>query len=225
MSGETGAPGRPDARSLPLADVPGSAPVTAGEDLFTGRIFDVRAETFTLPSGPVTREFVVHAGAVAVFALDDEDRVLLIRQYRHPVGVSEWEVPAGLLDVAGEPPLEAARRELAEEADLVADEWHVLVDHRSSPGFTDEALRTYLARGIGEVPAAERFQREDEEIDMPTRWVPLEELVDAVLAGAVQNPTLCIGALAAYASRQRGWSTLRPADVPWPGRPARWAGH
>ncbi len=206
---------------LPLRDVPTAAPVTDTETVWRGRIFDVVRETLTLPSGSVTREFVAHAGAVAVVALDEEDRVLLIRQYRHPVGVSEWELPAGILDVPGEPPVEAARRELAEETDLAADEWHTLADHRSSPGFTDEALRTYLARGIREVPEADRHERVDEEVDMPTRWVPLEEVVEAILAGDLQNPTLVIGVLAAHASRERGWSTLRPADAPWESRPGR----
>lgn len=205
----------------PLDDVHRSERVTASETLFTGQIFDVVRETFDLPAGPVTREFVAHSGAVAVLALDEQDRVLLIRQYRHPVGVSEWELPAGLLDVAGEEPVEAARRELAEETDLAADTWHVLADHRSSPGFTDEALRTFLARGISHVPEAERFDRVDEERDMPTRWVPLEKALEAVLAGDLQNPTLVIGILAAHAGRARGWATLRPSDAPWASRPAR----
>ena len=209
------------ADDLPLADAYGSVPATATETVFRGKIFDVVRESFALPSGEVTREFVAHAGAVAVVALDEQDRVLLIRQYRHPVGVSEWELPAGLLDVAGESPLEAARRELAEETDLAADEWYALADHRSSPGFTDEALRTFLARGISEVPEADRHERVAEEADMPTRWAPLEDVVEAVLAGRLQNPTLVIGVLAAHAGRERGWSTLRPADAPWSSRPRR----
>lgn len=209
------------AEDLPLRDVFGTAPVTSSETVWSGRIFDVVRESVRLPSGEVSREFVAHGGAVAVVALDEQDRVLLIRQYRHAVGVSEWELPAGLLDVAGESPVLAAQRELAEETDLVASQWYALADHRSSPGFTDEALRTFLARGISSVPDAERFERTDEELDMPTRWVPLEEVVEAVLAGDLQNPTLVIGVLAAHAGRERGWSTLRPADAPWPSRPSR----
>lgn len=205
-----------------VADDLTAAPVVDTEVVWSGRIFDVVKETFELPHGArPTREFVAHDGAVAVVALDEQERVLVIQQYRHPIGASEWELPAGLLDVAGESPLTGARRELAEEADITARTWHVLADHRSSPGFTDEALRIYLARGIGVVPKDKRFAREDEELDMPTRWVPLDALHEAVLSGAVQNPVLMIGILTAHASRARGWDTLRPADAPWPTRPTR----
>lgn len=198
------------------------APVSASEVVFAGRIFDVIRETFELgDAGTLTREWVRHSGAVAILALDPEDRVLLIRQYRHPAGAMEWELPAGLLDVAGEAPVAAARRELAEEADLVADTWHVLVDHLSSPGFTNEALRTFLARDLTPVPDQQRYTREAEELDMPTRWVPLDEALDAVLRGDLHNPSTVVGILAAHASRARGWATLRPADTPWPEQPAR----
>jgi 8-oxo-dGTP pyrophosphatase MutT (NUDIX family) len=208
------------ASSGPLVDVRDPAPVTTSETLWSGRIFDVVRESFDLPgAGEVTRELVRHQSAVAVLALDDADRVLLIQQYRHPVGLREWELPAGLLDVAGESPLDGAKRELHEEADVVAAEWDVLVDYLSSPGFTDEGLRIYLARGVSEVPAAERFSREAEELDMPTRWVPLVDVHEAVLRGDVRNAALVIGTLAAYAGRERGWSTLRSTDAPWPARP------
>ncbi len=206
--------------SLPLVDLVDPLHVVASETLWSGRIFEVVRESFDLPgTGEVTRELVRHQRAVAVLVLDDEDRVLLIQQYRHPVGLREWELPAGLLDVAGESALDGARRELHEEADLVAVQWNVLVDFLSSPGFTDEGLRIYLARGVSEVPEAERFSREDEELDMPTRWVPLEEVHDAVLRGDLRNAALVIGVLAAYAGRERAWTPLRPADTPWPTHP------
>ena len=166
----------------------------------------------------MTREVLVHTGAVGVIALDESDRVLLLRQYRHPVRHYLWEPPAGLLDVDGEDPLDAARRELAEEADLRADEWHVLVDFFNTPGGSTEAFRCYLARGLHEVPEHERHERHGEERGMTTAWVALDEARDLVLGGRLHNPTAVTGILAAWAARVVGWSTLRPADAPWPER-------
>jgi len=206
----------------PLADQLGSRPVTASEVVHHGMIWDVVRETVDLgEAGEVTREFVRHPGAVSVVALDDRDRVAMVQQYRHPVRALEWEVPAGLLDVHGEDPWVAAARELHEEADLRADEWHVLVDYFSSPGGMDEALRVYLARGLSHVPEGDRHEREGEELGMPVRWVDLDEAQDAVLAGRVHNPSAVIGVLAAHAARQRGWGTLRPHDAPWPEHPTQ----
>ena len=199
-----------------LADEPVVLPLRESDRVFDGLVWDLRRDTFELDSKPIVREYVDHPGAVAVLALDEDDRVFLIRQYRHPVRTREWEIPAGLLDVTGEDPLAAASRELAEEGDLAAAEWAVLADFFTSPGGSDEAIRIYLARGLSATPEA--FAREDEEAHMETRWTPLDECVDAVLARRVQNPSLTIGVLAAHASRSRGWSTLAAADAPWPGR-------
>ena len=145
--------------------------------------------------------------------------MLLIRQYRHPVQAFLWELPAGLLDVDGEPPHQAAARELAEEADLVADRWHTLVDWYNSPGGMNEAIRVYLARDLGEVPEADRHDRDGEELGMLTTWVDLTLARDAVLAGRIHNPTAVVGLLAAAAARDQGWDTLRPAAAPWPEHP------
>lgn len=206
----------PSPAGQPLADEPVDLPLLASERVFDGRIWDVRRDTFELGGAPLAREYVDHPGAVAVLALDDADRVFLIRQYRHPVRTRDWEIPAGLLDVAGEDPLLAAQRELAEEGDLVASEWSVLADFFTSPGGSDEAIRIFLARGI--TPSAEAFAREAEEAHMETRWVVLEECVDAVLARRVQNPSLAVGVLAAHASRAGGWQSLGASDAAWPGR-------
>jgi 8-oxo-dGTP pyrophosphatase MutT (NUDIX family) len=200
----------------PLHDEPALLPVRDSEQVFGGRVWDLRRDTVEYDGKPIVREYVDHPGAVAVLALDDDDRVFLIRQYRHPVRTREWEIPAGLLDVTGEDPLAAAQRELAEEGDLVASDWAVLADFFTSPGGSDEAIRIYLARGLSD--ASEAFDREDEEADMETRWVPLDECVDAVLARRVGNPSLSIGVLTAHASRARGWSTLGEADAAWPTR-------
>lgn len=200
----------------PLADERVDFPVVASERVFDGRIWDVRRDTFEFGGHHLVREYVDHPGAVAVLALDDDDRVFLIRQYRHPVRAREWEIPAGLLDVHGEDPLATAKRELAEEGDLEASEWAVLVDVFTSPGGSDEAIRIYLARGLSAIDEA--FEREAEEADIQARWAALDECVDAVLARRVQNSSLVYGALAAFAARARGWRGLGPADAPWPGR-------
>jgi ADP-ribose pyrophosphatase len=179
-------------------------------DLHHGKIWDLVSETVDLGETQVVREFVDHPGAVAVIALDDQGRVLLIQQYRHPVRMELWEPPAGLRDVDGEPPHVTAARELEEEADLRAGTWHLLAQFRNSPGGSNEEILVYLARDVSEVPEAERFTREDEEAGIVPRWVPLDEAVDAVLAGRITSPSAAVGVLAAAASRDRGWATLRP---------------
>lgn len=200
-----------------LADVLAPRPVTARELVFSGAVWDVAREHVDLGGDePVQRDKVVHPGAVGVLALDDDGRVLLLRQYRHPVRHELWEVPAGLLDEDGEAPQDAAARELAEEADLVAGRYDVLVEWYSSPGGSDEAVRVYLARDLTPVAEQDRFAREHEEAQMLTRWVPLDEARDAVLAGRLHNPTAVVAVLAAVAARDRGWASLRPADAPWP---------
>ena len=150
-----------------------------------------------------------------MLALDEEDRVVLVQQYRHPVGAFEWELPAGLLDVDGEPAHLTAARELHEEADLEAGEWHLLLDHYASPGGSSEALRVFLARDLRDVPEDERHERDGEELGMPVRRVPLDEVAEAALAGDVHNGTLMIAVLAAVRLRERGWAGLRSVDEPW----------
>jgi ADP-ribose pyrophosphatase len=202
-----------------IADEPAALQVRTSRTVHHGMVWDVRRDEVDLGDGQtVTREVVDHTGAVGVVVLDAEDRVLLLRQYRHPVRSYLWEPPAGLLDVAGEDPQVAAARELAEEADLVADEWHVLVDFYNSPGGSTEAFRCFLARGLHQVPERERHEREHEERDMARAWVDLSEARELVLAGRLQNPTTVCGVLAAAAARDAGWASLRPADAPWPER-------
>jgi ADP-ribose pyrophosphatase len=192
-------------------------PVVSSDVVFDGAIWNVRRDRFVYGDTEIAREYIDHPGAVAVLVLDEADRVCLIKQYRHPVATREWELPAGLLDFAGEPALSAAQRELAEEVDLVAAEWAVLSDFHTSPGGNNEALRVYLARGV--TAAAEVFARTDEESDIETRWVALDEVVDAILDRRLQNSILAVAALSAYASKAKGWSTLAAADAPWPRHP------
>ena len=200
-------------------------PVLESTTPFEGIIFDVVRERVDLGAGGVvTRDYVTHPGAVAVLALrevDGVDHVLLIRQYRHASGGHVWELPAGLLDVDDEPPRDAAARELAEEVDLVADEWHVLADDVTSPGAFPETVRVFLARGLRDVPAAQAHRRTAEELTLRPLWVPLDDAVDAALAGRISNSATLVGLLSAGLSRDRGWSTLRPADAPWPAREAQ----
>ncbi len=210
----------------PLRDRLDPLPVLSVVRSLQGRVWDVVTEEVDLGAGGVvTRDFVDHTGAVAVLALDEQERVVLVQQYRHPVGAFEWELPAGLLDVDGEPAHVTAARELHEEADLEAGEWHLLLDHYASPGGSSEALRVFLARDLRDVPDDARHDRDAEELGMPVRRVPLDEVVEAILSGHVHNGTLMIAVLAAVRLRDRGWAGLRSVDEPWPTRSPGRRGH
>ena len=190
------------------------------QGVYRGRVINVRRDTVRMPSGgEVERDVVEHPGAVGVVALDEQGRILLLRQYRHPIGQILWELPAGLLDVAGERALAAAQRELGEEAFLTAKSWAVLVDMYSSPGMTDEATRVFLARTLDEVPEAQRHQGEDEEAELERHWLTLDDAVERVLQGEITNNLACVGILAAAAARARNFEFLRRAEAPWPAKP------
>lgn len=184
--------------------------------VYEGAILALRLDQVRMPGGrEAEREVVEHHGAVAIVALDDDGRIAMIEQYRHPVGRRLWELPAGLLDEIDEPPVEAAKRELAEETGLAADRWSVLVDVMASPGFTDECVRVFLAEGITEV---DRPEARDEEADIVLTFVPVEEAVARALSGEFVNASAVSGILALVASRT-GSTSLRPADAPWPDLP------
>ncbi|XVQ13929.1 NUDIX domain-containing protein [Spirillospora sp. CA-255316] len=193
--------------------------VVAAESVFEGRVFDVRRDSVRMPSGDTTeivhRDVIEHPGSVGILALDDADRVLLLRQYRHASGYLLWEAPAGLRDVDGEPLHKLAERELLEEAGYRADRWDVLVDVLPSSGMSSERVRIFLARGLTEVPADQiDFERVHEEADMPVVWVPLDEAVRKALAGDLHNLIAVTGILAVHAARARGYADLRPVDAP-----------
>src|SRR5690606_1813567 len=177
-----------------LQDEPFAPEVISSDLVHKGWVWDVRSDRVAYGDGEMVREYVAHTGAVAVVALDDQGRVLLIQQYRHPIRHRDWELPAGLLDIPGEDPLLAAQRELAEEADVTADHWVHLVASWTTPGGTDEMIHIYLATGIASAETAHR--REDEEADIRVEWVPLSDAADAVLAGRMHNGILSIGVLA-----------------------------
>ena len=199
-----------------LADEPANWPVVSSAELVRGRLVSVRTDKVRMPDDELAeRDVVIHPGAVAVLALDDAGQVLLIRQYRHPVRRLLWEIPAGLRDVSGEPPWATARRELLEEAGYRARDWRVLADYYTSPGFSTERLRVFLARDLEFVPEAERdFVPEAEEAQLLIGWLPLDEAVRKVFAGDLHNGVAALGVLAAYAARSEGFDGLRPADTP-----------
>ncbi|MFJ8982181.1 NUDIX domain-containing protein [Streptomyces sp. NPDC102282] len=201
-------------------DTPEEWQVTATVTPFTGNKTSVRTDDVVMPDGSVhSRDYQVHPGSVAVLALDADGRVLVLRQYRHPVRHKLWEIPAGLLDVPGENPLHAAQRELYEEAHVKAEDWRVLTDVYTTPGGCDEAVRVFLARGLSEAEG-ERFEVAEEEADMEQARVPLEELVRGVLDGDLHNNCLVVGVLSLTAVLAGdGVDALRPADAPWPARP------
>jgi len=195
-------------------------PLLSTELIFTGRVLSMHRDRVQMSDGSVAeREVVEHPGAVGVVALDDDGAILLVNQYRHPVRARLDELPAGLLDVDGEPALLAAKRELAEEAAVTASSWHVLVDLLTSPGMSNEAIRLFLARGLTPVPDGERFAPEHEEITLTVHRVPLAEAVARVYSGELSNAAAVAGILAAAQASATGWHGLRPADAPWPARP------
>ncbi|NYD79437.1 NUDIX domain-containing protein [Arthrobacter cupressi] len=209
--------------SRQLSDTPSPRRLLSSSKVYEGRIWDVVSDAFELAedSGTLVRDYIDHPGAVAVLPMNGDGDILLLKQYRHPVGMDLWEIPAGLLDIEGEDFVVGAARELAEEADLQAAQWNVLADFFNSPGSSSEAIRIYLARGLSDVPEAERHVRTDEEAEIELRWVSLDEAVAAVLEGRLHNPSAVVGILAAAAARAGGFSGLRPGNTPWPAHPSQ----
>lgn len=201
---------------MKIEDTPEAWDVVESRRRFEGRIMDVVTDTVRMPGDENSdRDYVIHPGAVAVVALDDEDRVLLIRQYRHPTRRLLWELPAGLRDVEGESLVTGAARELAEEAGYRARTWHTLVDLYTSPGMSDERIRIFLARDLTKIPEEENgFVHRHEEIGMPVEWVPLADAVEKALMGMIHNSPAVAGILAAYAASVEGFGLMRPADAP-----------
>ncbi|WP_433294693.1 NUDIX domain-containing protein [Actinoplanes sp. CA-030573] len=182
---------------------------------YEGPIFAVFSDQVTMSDGSTAGRDVVEAkGAVGVVALDDVDRVVLIKQYRHAVGGRLWELPAGLRDKSGEDLCVSAARELAEETDLHAGRYDLLIDLHTSPGFTDEKIRIFLARDLSAVPEAERHHRTDEEADIELAWFDLDEAVAMIFRGEITNAAAVGGLLAAARAREEGWATLRPVETP-----------
>lgn len=203
-------------REQRIQDSNRSVDIHEGQTVFHGAIWDIQRDTFIIEStdSPMTREYIQHPGAVAIVALDDQQRVAMINQYRHPVRQDCWETPAGLLDVAGESLVATAQRELAEEADLIADHWSVLVDHYPSSGSSTETIRIFLAQDLRPVPTLQRHTRVAEEHHLVMTWVPIEELLDAVMAGDIRNTNAVAGVMAAHLVVQHG-RPARPVNAPF----------
>jgi ADP-ribose pyrophosphatase len=192
---------------------PDGWPVAGTEEHYRNWLVSVRTDKVVMPDGlQAARTVITHIGAVGILALDERDRVLMIRQYRHPVARELWEIPAGLRDVAGESLADTARRELLEETGHVAREWHVLLDSYSSPGIITERMRIFLARGLEAADSG--YQRQGEEKFLRTAWVPLAEAVAAALAGKLHNGATIQGVLAGSIASSGGFSGLRAADAP-----------
>ncbi|MFJ2115447.1 NUDIX domain-containing protein [Streptomyces sp. NPDC087850] len=205
---------------MTIKDAPEEWRTTATRTPFRGNKTSVRTDDVVMPDGTVvSRDYQVHPGSVAILALDGADRVLVLRQYRHPVRQRLWEIPAGLLDIPGENPLHAAQRELYEEAYVKAEDWRVLTDVYPTAGGCDEAVRIFLARDLSEAEG-ERFEVSEEEADMELARVDRAELVRGVLAGELHSNCLAVGVLALTAVLAGdGVDALRPAEAPWPARP------
>jgi 8-oxo-dGDP phosphatase len=196
-----------------IEDAAESWPVVASQPLLKNWLITVRSDKVRLPDDHYAeRTVVTHPGAVAILALDDAQRVLMIRQYRHAVGRLLWEIPAGLQDTGGESPLQTAQRELLEETGYRASRWHTLLDYFSSPGYTTERIRIFLARGV-EQAADNGYVREHEEKYIVADWVPLAGAVRLALSGKLHNGPAIVGVLAGYAASSEEFSGLRPATV------------
>jgi ADP-ribose pyrophosphatase len=196
--------------------------VVDSDDIYMGKVMAVRRDQVRMPGGgTAVREIMEHPGAVAIAALDADDRLVMIYQYRHALGRRLWEMPAGLLDAAGEDPVETARRELAEEVGLAAQEWSTLIDVSPSPGFSDESVRVYLATGLTDVGRPD-LGADDEEVDLEIHRIPLADAVAMAMDGTLVNASCVAGVLAVHAVRT-GAARTRPADAPWQDRPTRFA--
>lgn len=205
-----------DFRVAGIKDEPGSWPVAQSSVLARGRIVTVRRDAVQLPDGElVDREVIEHPGAVAVVAIDEQDRVLMIRQYRHPAAATLWEIPAGLRDVGSELLVETARRELLEEAGCRAASWQILTDFVSSPGISTERLRVFLATDLTMVPEEQReYVPEHEEAYLTVAWVPLDDAVRGILSGDLHNGVAMVGILSAHVARRGNYGALRDPGEP-----------
>ena len=199
-----------------LHDVDEQWEVVGDSSYLRGVLVTLRTDQVQMPDGELAkRDVIEHPGAVAIVALDRDDRVLLIRHYRHPAEHLLWEIPAGLRDVAGEEPRATAERELLEEAGYRARDWQELADFFTSPGILTERVQVFLARGLTFVPESERggHAPQHEEAHLLVRWVPLHQAVRLFLAGDLHNGVTAVGILSAYAVQQGGFAALREEDV------------
>jgi 8-oxo-dGDP phosphatase len=206
---------------------PGSWQVRSSAVLLANWLLTVRTDSVRMSDEHyANRTVVTHPGAVVILALNDRDQVLMIKQYRHPVGRELWELPAGLRDVDGESALRTARRELLEETGWQARDWRTLADYFTSPGFTDERIRVFLARDLTQPAAGAPAdgapgdgahaggKAPDEETYIVIEWVPLREAVRLALAGKLHSGPAITAVMSGYAAWTEGFAGLRPGDAP-----------
>ena len=191
--------------------------VTKREEIFEGYVMNLRRDTFDYNGEDLTREYIVHPGAVGIIALDHEGKMLLVEQYRHAQGKIMWEPPAGLLDAPDEDPLECAKRELLEETGYVASKWQVLIDFANTPGGSSEQIRLYFAQGLT-LHEEGRPEAGEEERDMPVHWISVSEVLASIGQGLVTNAALTVGTLALVTALAEPAVVLRDANSPWPAR-------
>ena len=166
----------------------------------------LREDVITRPGHPeehFTRVSLEHPGAVIVLAVDDDEQVVCLRQYRHTSGHEFIELPAGLRDAGDEPPVETAKRELQEEAELAAGSWRLLLSTYGSAGITNEVHEIFLARQLSPASRGD-FAMRHEEAEMEVFRVPMPELLDAVLEGRVREGPLAQAVLAYEVHKRRG---------------------
>jgi len=188
-----------------LQDQPANYQGNAPEVIFAGKIFDLVRDRFDYNGETLTREYLRHPGAVAVLAINNQDQVLTVQQYRRPVDSNLLELPAGLRDATDENTLETAKRELLEETDYVAQNWQHLHTFMTSPGCNDEVIEIFLATDLTKIE--HDYARTAEERDMQVVWHDLNAVAEAVLSSRVQSPTLTVGILhylAIQGSKQNG---------------------
>jgi 8-oxo-dGTP pyrophosphatase MutT (NUDIX family) len=173
-----------------LETMPATAMTDRVRSIYRGRVLHLTLEDVDLPNGSrASLEIAHHPGGAAIVAIDAENRVCLLRQFRHAAGGWITELPAGKLDNR-EPPIECAVRELAEEAGVRAGSLEKLGDFFSSPGVLTEVIHVYLARDLQPVPA----QPEEHEV-FEARWIPLDEAVAMAASGRIRDAKTVIGLL------------------------------
>ena len=185
----------------PISDETGLAEseVKNRQIAFHGKIWDVVSKTFDFQGEELTREYIQHPGAVAVLAINEQDEVLLIKQYRAPVNQYLYEMPAGLRDAEDVNDIEAAKRELAEEADYQAQTWTHLHSFYTTPGSSSEVIEIFLAQDLS--PTGHSFDRTSEEKGMVPIWVPFAEVLESVMQSKTKSPTLVVAVLSLAAKR------------------------
>lgn len=184
-----------------IGNIDDSWPVAKSDVGFANDYLKVTVDSVSDPVGLIHSRVVVRPrGAVGVAAIDDENRILLVQQFRHAIQKRSIEIPAGILDVEGESKVDAVARELAEEADVQASSWSHLLTINTTPGFCSEELDLFLARDLNPIPLEDRIEREAEEAHMSHWWIPIDKAVDSVLAGRITDAKT-IAAILAVAAR------------------------